>query len=183
MYSTHNEGKSVVPERFIRTLKNKIYKYMTAISKNVYINKLDDIVNEYNSTYHITIKMKPVDVKDNTYTDFEKEVNNRHPKFKVGDNVRISKYKIIFAKGYIPDWSEEVFVVSKIKNTVPWTYVINDLNGGEITGTFYEKELQKTNQKEFRIEQVIKRKGDKLYVKLKGYDNSLNSWIDEKDLV
>ena len=183
MYSTHNERKSVVPERFIRTLKNKIYKYMTAISKNVYINKLDDIVNEYNSTYHITIKMKPVDVKDNTYTDFEKEVNNRHPKFKVGDNVRISKYKIIFAKGYIPDWSEEVFVVSKIKNTVLWTYVINDLNGGEITGTLYEKELQKTNQNEFRIEQVIKKKGDKLYVKLKGYDNSFNSWIDKKDLV
>ena len=180
MYSINNEGKSVVAERFIRTLKNKIYKYMTAISKNVYIDKLDDIVNEYNNTYHRTIKMKPVDVKDNTYIDFKKEVNDKDPKFKVGDRVRISKYKNIFAKGYTPNWSEEVFVVSKIKNTVPWTYVINDLNGEEIIGTFYEKELQKTNQKEFRIEKVIKRKGDKLYVKWKDYDNSFNSWIDKR---
>ena len=119
MYSTHNEGKSVVAERFIRTLKNKIYKHMTAVSKNVYIDKLDDIVNEYNNTYHRTIKMKPVDVKDNTYIDFEKEVNDKDPKFKVGDHVRISKYKNIFAKGYTPNWSEEIFVVSKIKHTVP----------------------------------------------------------------
>ena len=106
MYSIHNGGKSVVAERFIRTLKNKIYKYMTAISKNVYINKLDDIVNEYNNTCHRRIKMKSVDVKDNTYIDFEKEVNNKNPKFKIGDHVRISKYKNIFAKGYTPKWSE-----------------------------------------------------------------------------
>ena len=97
--------------------------------------------------------------------------------------MRISKYKNISAKGYTPNWSEEVFRVSKIKNTVPWTYVINDVNGDEIAGTFYEKELQKTNQKEFRIEKVIKKKGDKLYVKWKGYDNSFNSWIDKKDLI
>ena len=183
MYSIHNEGKSVVAERFIRALKNEIYKYMTSVSKNVYIYKLNEIVNEYSNTYHITIKMKPVDVEDNTYIDFEKEVNDKDLKFKVGDYVRISKYKNIFAKGHMPNWSEEVFVVSKIKNTVPWTYVINDLNGEEISGAFYEKELQKTNQKEFRIEKVIKRKGDKLYVKWKGYDNSFNSWIDKKDLV
>ena len=165
IYSIHNEGKSVVAERFIRTLKTKIYKYMTSVSENVYIDKLDDIVDEYNNTYHRTIKMKPVDVKDNTYIDFKKEVNDKDPKFKVGDHVRISKYKNIFAKGYTPNWSEEVFVIKKVKNTVPWTYVINDLNGEEIIGTFYEKELQKTNQQEFRIEKVIKRKGDKLYVK------------------
>ena len=91
MYSTHNEGKSVVAERFIRTLKNKIYKYMTSISKNVYIDKLDDIVNAYNNTYRRTIKMKPIDVKDNTYINIDKEVNNKNPKFKVGDDVRISK--------------------------------------------------------------------------------------------
>ena len=142
MYSIHNEGKSVVAERFIRTLNNKIYKYMTSVSKNVYINKLDDTVVEYNNTYHRTIKMKSVDAKDNTYIDFDKEVHDKDPKFKVGDNVRISKYKYIFAKGYTPNWFEEVFVISKIKDTVPWTYVINDLNGGEITGAFYEKELQ-----------------------------------------
>ena len=142
MYSTNNEAKSVVAERFIRTLKNKIYKYMTAISKNVYIDELDDIVKEYNNTYHTSIKMKPVDVRDNTYNNFKKEINNRDPKFKVGDHVRISNYKNIFTKGYMPNWSEEIFIIKKIKNTVPWTYVINDLTGEEIVGTFYENELQ-----------------------------------------
>ena len=119
MYSTHNEGKSVIAERFIRTLKNKIYKYMISISKNVYIDKLDDIVKKYNNTYHTSIKMKPVDLKDNTYIDFKKEVNGKNPKFKVGDHVRISKYKNIFAKGYMPNWSEEISIIKKIKNTVP----------------------------------------------------------------
>ena len=183
MYSTHNEGKSVVAERFIRTIKNKIYKHMTSISKNVYIDKLDDIANEYNNTQHRTAKMKPIDVKDNTYNDFGKEVNDNDPKFKAGDHVRISKYKNIFAKGYTPNWSEEVFVIKKIKNTVPWTYVIDDLYGEEITGTFYEKELQKIDQQELRIKIVFKKKSDRLYVKWKGYDNSSNSWIDKKDLV
>ena len=184
MYSTHNEGKSVVAERFIRTLKSNIYKYMTSISKNVnvYIDKLDNIVDEYNNTYHATIKMKPIDVKDNTYINTSKEIN-KDPKFKVGDRVRISKYKNIFAKEYMPNWSEEVFVIKKVKNTIPWTYVINDLNGEEIIGTFYEKELQKTSQEEFRIEKVVRRKGNKLYVKWKGYDNSFNSWIDKKDII
>ena len=166
MYSIHNEGNSVAAERFIRTLKTKMYKCMTSVSKNVYIDKLDYIIDEYNNTYHRTVKMKPVDVKDNTYIDFEKEVNDKDSKFRAGDHVlRISIYKNIFAKGYIPIWSEEVFVISKIKNTVPWTYFINDLNGEEIIGIFYEKELQKTNQNKFRIEKAIKRKGDKLYVK------------------
>ena len=156
---------------------------MTTISKNVYIDKLDYIVKEYNNKYHTSIKMKPLDVKDNTYIDFKKEIDNKDPKFKVGDHVRISKYKNIFAKGYMPNWSEGVFVIKKVKNTMPWTYVVNDLNDEKIIGTFYEKELQSTNQQKFRIEKVIKRKGDKLHVKWKGYDNSFNSWIDKKDLV
>ena len=117
--------------------------------------------------------MKPVDVKDNTYIDFGKEVTDKDRKFKIGDYVRISKYKNIFAKGYTPNWSEDVFIINKIKNAVPWTYVINDLNGEEIIGSFHEKELQK----------VIKRTGDKLYVKWKGCNNSFNSWIDKKDLI
>ena len=183
MYSTHNEGKSVIAERLIRTIKNKIYKYMTSISKNVYVDKLDDIVKKYNNTYHTSVKMKLVDVKDNTYIDFKKEVNDKDPKFKIGDHVRISKYKNIFAKGYMPNWSEEIFIISKTKNTVPWTYVLNDLNGEEIIGTFYEKELQATNQQEFRVEKVLKKKGGKLYVKWKGYNNSFNSWTDKKDIV
>ena len=127
--------------------------------------------------------MKPIDVKDNTYTDFGKEVNDNDPKLKVGDHVRISKYKNIFAKGYTSNRSEEVIAIKKIKITVPWTYVINDLNGEEVIGKFYEKELQKVDQQEFRIEKGIKKNGDKLYVKWKGYDNSFNSWIDKKDLV
>ena len=157
MYSIHNEGQSVVAERSIRTLKTKTYKYKTSMSKNidVYIDKLDEVVGEYNNTYHRTTKMKPVDVKDNTYIDFEKEFNDNDPKFNFGDHVRISKYNNIFAKGYAPNWYEEVFVVGKIKNTVPWAYVINDLSGEEIIGTFYGKEVEKTNQKEFRIEKVI----------------------------
>ena len=146
MYSIHNEGKSVAAERFIRTLKTKIYKYMISVSKNVFINKLDNIVDEYNNIYPRTIKMKPADVKGNTYIDFKKEVNYKEPKFKVDDHIRISKYKNIFAKGYTPNLSEKVFVNKKVKNTVPWTYIY--LNGEEITGTFYEKKkLQKTNQK------------------------------------
>ena len=143
VYSANIEGKSVVAERFIRTLKSKIYKYMTSISKNVYIDKLNALVNKCNNTYHTTIKKKPINVKDNTYINTNKEIKNKHPKFKAGDYVRISKYKNMFAKGYMSNWSEEVFVADKIKNTVPWTYVINDLNGEEITGTFYENELPK----------------------------------------
>ena len=103
MYLIHNEGKSVVTERFIRTLKTKIYKYMISVSKNVYINKLDDIVSGYNNAYHRTIKMRPADVRHNTYIDFKEEVNDKDPKFKVGDHVRMSKYKSIFAKGYTPN--------------------------------------------------------------------------------
>ena len=127
----------------------------------MYIDRLNDIVNKYNNTYHRVIKMNPLDVKNNTYIDFKEEVNDKDPKFKVGDHVRILKNKNIFAKGNAPNWSEEVFELKKLKNTVPWTYFINDLNGDEIIGTFYEKELQKTNQQEFRIEKVIKRKDHK----------------------
>ena len=127
--------------------------------------------------------MKHIDVKDNTYINTDKEINNKDPKFKVGDRVRISKYKNIFAKGYTPNWSEEVFAIKKVKNTGTWACVINDLNGEEIIGTFYEKELQKTNQEEFKIEKLIKRKSDKIYVKWKGYDNSFNSWIDKNDII
>ena len=117
--------------------------------------------------------MKPIDVKDNRYISIDKEVNDKDPKFKVGDHVRISKYKNIFAKK----------LIKEIKNTVPWTYVINDLNGEEIVGTLYEREFQKKNQEKFRMEKVIKKKGNGPYVKWKGYDNSFNSWIDKKDLV
>ena len=129
MYSIHNEGKSVVAGRLIRTVKNKIYKQMTSLSKNVHIDILDDIVNKYNNTYHGTIKMKSVDVKPIIYFDFNKKNNKEGPKFKAGDHLRISNSKNIFAKSYVPNWSKEVFLIKKVKNAVPWAYVISDLDG------------------------------------------------------
>ena len=137
MYSTHNEGKSIVVERFIRTLKNKLCKYMTSVSKNVYIDKLDDLVNKYNNTYHSTIKMKPADVKRNTHilTLLKKLM------------IKILNLKLVILLEYqnIKVFLEKVTIHIGQKNTIPWTYVINDLNGEEIIGSFYEKELQKTN--------------------------------------
>ena len=129
------------------------------------------------------MKMKPIDVTDGSYAEYNEDSYKKDPKFKVDDHVRISKYKNIFAKGYAPNWLEEAFVVSKIKNTVPWTCVVSDLNGEEITGNFYEKELQRASQEKLRIEKVLKRKGDKLCAKWKGYDSRFNSWTDEKDLI
>ena len=143
MYSTYNEGKSVVAERFIRTLRNKLYKHMTATGKNVYYDVLDDVVNKYNNTKHSSIKMKLIDVKNNkkVYID---EHNEKDSKFKVGDRVRISRYKNIFAKGYAPNWSSEIFIVDEINDTVQYTYNIKDLNDEEIIGSFYDRQLQKT---------------------------------------
>ena len=122
-------------------------------------------------------KTKTKDVRDDNFIKYSEETNKKGPKFEVGNHVRISKYKNVFSKGYEPNWSEEIFLVHKVQNTVPWTYLIN-----EIIDSFYGKESQKTDQKEFRIEKVIKKKGNKLYVKWKGYDNSFNSWIDKKDI-
>ena len=143
MYSTFNEGKSVVAERFIRTLKKKLYKHMTATGKIVYYDVLDDVVNEYNNTKHNTIKMKPKDVKNNkrVYID---EHNEKDSRFKVGDRVRISKFKNIFAKGYTPNWSKKIFIVDKTNDTVLYTYNFKDLNREEIISSFYDRELQTT---------------------------------------
>ena len=116
----------------------------------MYTDKLYAITNSYNNRYHSKIKMRSVDVKSSTYIDPSEEISDKDLKYKIGDNVRIWKYKNIFAEGYVPNWSEEVFVVEKVKNIVPWTDVIGDLKIEEIVGTFYEKELQKTNQKELK---------------------------------
>ena len=143
MYWIHNEEKSVVAERFLRTLKTKIFEYITSMPKNVYIDKLDDIVDGYNNTYHRTVKIKPVDVKDSTSIDFKKDVNDKDPKFKVGDHVRISTYKHCFGKGYTPSWSEEFFGITKVTNTVPWTYIINDLMVKKLLEHFMKKNYKK----------------------------------------
>ena len=143
MYSMYNEGKSVVAERFIKTLKNKFYKHTTATGKNVYYDVLDDVVNKYNNTKHNNIKMKSIDVKNNkrVYLD---EHNEKDTKFKIGDRVRISNFKNIFTKVYTPNWSSEIFIVDKINDTVSYTYNLKDLNDEEIIGSFYDKELQKS---------------------------------------
>ena len=120
---------------------------MTSVSKNEYIDKLDDIVNKYNHTYHSTIKMKSADVNSSAYVDFGVKNNDNDPKFMVGNHVRIPKYQNIFAKDCVQNWSEEVFMIKKFKNTVPWTDVISDLKGEEIVGTFYQKELQEKSKK------------------------------------
>ena len=150
------------------------------MSKNVYIHKLGDIINGYNNTYHSIIKMKPIDVKSSTYIDFGKENNDKDPKF--GCHVKNSNYKNISVKRVAPNWSEEGFVIKKIKDTVLWTYVIEDLNGEEIVGTFYEKEFRKTNQAGFILKKWYKER-DKFYVKWKSIDNFFDSWIDKKDNV
>ena len=143
MYSTYNEGKSVVAERSIRTLKNKLYKHMTATGKNVYYDVLDDVVNKYNNTKHSTIKMKSIDVKNNKRVHID-ERNEKDSRFRVDDRVRISKFKNIFAKGYTPNWSSEIIIDDKINDTVPYTYNLKDLNDEEIIDSFYYKELQNT---------------------------------------
>ena len=147
IYSTYIERKSAVAERFIRTLKNNIYKHMTAVSKHVYFEVLDDIVDKWNNRYHRTIKINSIVVKSDFCAEYNVDSIDKNPKFKFGDHVRILNYKNIFAREYAPNWSEENFVISKVKNTAPWTYITCDLNGEKIVRTFFEEELQKTNQK------------------------------------
>ena len=118
---------------------------MTTLPKNVYFDVLVNIVDKYNNMHHNIVKMKPINVKSNSYAEYNVDSNDKDPKFNKGDRVRVSKYKSIFAKWYVPNWSQEVFVISKIKNTVPRTYVIMDLNGEEFVGAFGENELQKSN--------------------------------------
>ena len=165
LYSTENEEKSSVVHRWIRTLKEKMWKYFSAKSTNVYMNVLSDLVKEYNNTRHSCIKMTPVKAskKENELTVWRNlypehlEIHDIKPKFSVGDKVRICKKKKTFEKGYTTRWTEEIFTIVEVKHTSPITYKIADLNGEEIKGTFYEPELQKTSQELFRIEKVIKR--------------------------
>ena len=158
MYSIYNEGKSVFAEWFIRTLKNKIFRHMTAALKNVYFDILNDIVNKYNNTVHRTMKMKPIDVTTHPYPEYNEDSNEKNPKLKFGDRVRISKYKNIFAKGCTQNSSDEVFIITRIKDTVPWTYWLVNWMVNQLLEVFMKKGLQKTSQEKFRIEKVIKKK-------------------------
>ena len=151
---------------------------MTSVSKNDYINKLDDIINKYNNTYYGIIKMKPADVNQTHILNLVKKLMIKIQNLTLVILLEFRNIKVFFQK--VTNQSDEVLVIKIVKNTVSWTYVISDLKCEEIIGTFYENKLQKPNQKEFRTEKAIRRKGDKLYVKWKGYNNSFNRWINKK---
>ena len=190
LYSTENEEKSCVVERWNRTMKEKMYKYFSANSTRKYIDVLEDMVSIYNNSRHSSIKMTPAKasmkvnervVWMNLYGGLYPEPGR--PKFTVGDRVRITKKKKTFEKGYTPRWTEEIFTVSQVQYTDPPTYKITDYNEEEIQGTFYEQELQKTTQEIFRIEKIIRRRGKKSLVKWVGYPETFNSWVDNEALM
>ena len=192
LYSTFNEGKAVIIERFNKTLKSKMYKQFTIQNNTIWYNIVDKLVNEYNVTKHSSIQLTPVEASKkknqgtvyfNLYGDIE--ALKQKPKFKIGDEVRISKYKRkVFDKGYTPNWTEEVFTVDKIQYTNPITYKLKDLRGEDIQGSFYEPELLKAKQEVFRIDKVIRRdhKKKQALVSWRGYSDDFNSWIPMKDL-
>ena len=191
IYSTENEEKSSVVERWIRTMKEKMWKYFTDNNTYNYIDILTELVEDYNNTVHSSIKMSPVEAskKKNELTVWRNLYPDRYkkhdltPKFSVGDEVRISKKKKVLEKGYTTRWTEEIFTITRIQNTNPITYKIADLTGEEIAGTFYEPELQKTQQQVFRIEKVIEKGKNKSLVKWKGYSDKFNSWVNNKDII
>ena len=191
LYSTENEEKSSIAERWIRTMKEKMFKYFTDYNTNKYIDVLPDLVTNYNNTVHSSTKLTPRDasmkknkltVWRNLYPDRYK-INRQNPKFSVGDRVRITKKKKVFEKGYTTRWTEEIFIIKEIRETNPITYKLKDLQEEEIKGTFYESELQKTEQQIYRIEKVIKKEKGRSLVKWKGYPDKFNSWVDNKDLI
>ena len=191
LYSTENEEKSSIVERWIRTIKEKMWKYFTDNNTYKYIDVLPDLVEDYNNTVHSSTKLTPKEASKkkneltvwrNLYLDRFK-INNLTPKFSVGDEVRITKKKKVFEKGYTTRWKEEIFTIKEIRNTNPITYKIEDLKEEEIKGTFYEPELQKTKQQIYRIEKVIKKEKGKSLVKWKGYSDKFNSWVDNKELI
>jgi len=190
LYSTENEEKSSVIERWNRTMKDKMYKYFTANSTRRYIDVLDEMVSRYNETRHSSIKMTPTEAskqqnESTVYRNLYPDINDEPPthKLAIGDKVRITKKKGTFEKGFTPRWTEEIFTISQLQYTNPPTYKITDYNGEEIEGTFYEQELQKTKQEIFRIEKIIRKRGNKSFVKWLGYPESFNSWVNNEALI
>lgn len=191
-YSTFSTKKASIVERLIRTLKSKLYKYFSLSGKYKWIGKpLNDIVYTYNNSVHRTIKYKPKDVNKINESIVKQNIKNTQckvmktkNKFKVGEFVRISKFKAQFQKGYTPNWSTEIFAIKKINSTVPNTYIIEDQRKQPILGSFYEQELQKVKYPNlYLVEKVLKKKGNKLYVKWLGLNDSENSWIDKQSVV
>ena len=191
LYATENEEKSSIAERWIRTMKEKMFKYFTDNNTYNYIDALPELVEDYNNTVHSSTKLTPTDASKeeneltvwrNLYPDRYK-TSRLNPKFSVGDEVRITKKKEVFEKGYTARWTEEIFTIKEIRETNPITYKLKDLKGEEIEGTFYEPELQKTEQQIYRIEKIIKKEKGRSFVKWKGYPDKFNSWVDNKDLI
>ena len=192
MYSTENEEKSSVVERWNRTIKTKMWKQFTVQGNTQYLEMLPKILKQYNNTKHSSIKMTPIEASKkknegivyfNLYGDMDQVTSK--PKFKIGDKVRISKYKRKgYDKGYTPNWTEELFTIDNIQYTNRITYKIKDLRGEDIQGSFYEPELLKAKQDVFRIDKVIRRdyKKKKALVRWKGYSDEFNSWIPFKDI-
>ena len=191
LYSTENEEKSSIAERWVRTIKEKMWKYFTDNNTYNYMSVLPDLVEDYNNTVHSSIKLTPKEAskKKNELTVWRNLYPDRYkkydiiPKFSVGDEVRITKKKKVFEKGYTTRWTEEIFTIKEIQDTNPVTYKLTDLQGEEIKGTFYEPELQKTEQQIYRIEKVIKKEKGRSFVKWKGYSDKFNSWVDNKELI
>ena len=191
LYSTENEEKSSVAERFNRTIKRQMWKMFSANNNTIYYDKIDELLKNYNSSWHRSVRMAPLEASDiknsnqvfaNLYSDeIYKPV--KKPKFQIGDKVRISKYKRqLFDKGFTPNWTEEIFVINQILHTKPVTYRVVDLQGEAVTGSFYEPELQKTTQEIFRIEKVIRRERKRALVKWRGYPDRFNSWVPMSEL-
>ena len=189
IYSTENEEKASVVERWNRTMKERMYKYFSANNTRKYIDVLDDMVKGYNETVHSSTKMTPIDASKGKNENkvwlnlYSIPKVGKEPKYSVGDRVRIARKKTTFEKGYTPRWAEEVFTIDQVLGTDPPTYTIKDQNDDRIQGSFYEPELQKTTQDVYRIEKVLMRRGNKVLVSWLGYDDSFNSWIDIKDVV
>jgi len=188
-YSTYSNLKASVCERFNRTLKEKMWKQFTINGNYKWLDILQELVNNYNNTKHRTINMTPIEASKKINEEklkplFQEEIPNYKPKYNVGDKVRISKYKTIFEKSYTPNWSNEIFTVSKIVYSNPITYHLKDCRNEEIKGCFYEEELSSVRHEDevYLIEKVIKRKNNQAYVKWLGFDSSHNSWINIKDI-
>lgn len=191
MYSTFTTKKAAIVERFNRTLKSKMWKQFSYRHSYKWIDILQELVDDYNNTKHRTIKMRPNEVNKENERYLLRTVYNsdtiwsqkKRTKFKLGDLVRMSKYKHVFSKGYTPNWTAEIFKINRILYTEPITYLLTDLDGNDIQGTVYQQELQLAkNSKLYLVEKIISKKGNQIYVKWLGFDDSHNSWVHEKDV-
>lgn len=183
-YSTYSEKKASIVERLNRTLKTHMYRAFSEQGHYRWLTLLPELVKSYNDTVHRTIGMKPRDVNEHTVLNLNKVIKMRKNKLKVGDRVRVSKYKMTFAKGYTPNWTNEIFTVHSIQPTVPVTYLLKDHTGETLAGGFYEQELSKTSVGDvYLVEKILQRKGARVRVRWLGFDGKHDSWIPKKDLI